>query len=190
MAPGTKKRGYETLRDMLLSLGVILAGVLLFVALQPKNHQNPIPAVDWKPQVDILRNSAKYPVVIPDPVPAGWEINYARIGNAGATELHLGLVRDRKRFAQLDETDQPNPGFFTDGKVPPIGSGTVTVNGVAYEVRRSGSGSGAHAALVRSLPGGATLTLSDGGTDSGATYDDLVALAGSLRDQPVRSAGS
>src|SRR4051794_36187511 len=28
---GTKKRGYETLRDMLLSLGVILAGVLVFV---------------------------------------------------------------------------------------------------------------------------------------------------------------
>jgi hypothetical protein len=189
VASGTKKRGYETIRDMLLSLGVILAGVLVFVALQPKNHQNPIPAVDWKPQVDILRNSAKYPVVIPDPVPAGWEVNYARIGNTGATELHLGLVKDRKRFAQLDETDQPSPRFFSDGNVPPTAAGTVTINGVSYEVRRNGTGSDAHAALVRSLSGGATLTLSDGGTESGASYDELVALAGSLRDQPVLSAG-
>ena len=174
---------------MLLSLGVIVAGVLIFVALQPKNHQNPIPTVDWQPQVEILRNSAKYPIVTPDPVPPGWQVNYARIGNTGATELHLGLVLDRVRFAQLDETDQPNSRFFTDGKVPPTAAGTVTVNGVAYEIRRSGSGNAAHVALVRSLAGGATLTLSDGGSDNGATYDELVALAGSLRDQPVRSSG-
>jgi hypothetical protein len=187
VASGTKKRGYETLRDMLLSLGVILAGVLVFVALQPKNHTNPIPAVDWKPQVDILRNSARYPVVTPDPVPAGWEVNYARISNTGSTELHLGLVKDRKRFAQLDETDQPNDRFFTEAKVPAASSGTVQVAGVTYEVRRAGSGDSAHAALLRTLPGGAVVTLSDGGTENGATYDELVAFAASLKEQPVSS---
>jgi hypothetical protein len=166
---------------MVLSLGVIMAGVLLFVALQPKNHSNPVPAVDWKPQVDILRNSARYPVVIPDPVPVGWQVNYSRTSNIGAAELHLGLVHDRKRFAQLDETDQPTARFYTDAKVPGTMSGSVTVGGVVYEVRRADG----HVALVRMMSGGAALTLSDGGSENGATYDELVALAGSLKEQPV-----
>jgi hypothetical protein len=188
VAPGAKKRGYETLRDMLLSLGVILAGVLLFVALQPKSHPNPIPAVDYRSQVDILRNSARYPVVVPDPVPSGWEVNYARIGTAGATELHMGLVRERKRFAQLDETDQPGSRFYADAKVPAEPDGTVSAGGAVYEVRRSGgTGGTSHTALVRKLPSGAVLTLSDGGTEGGATYDELVALAGSLREQSPTS---
>jgi hypothetical protein len=181
---GTKKRGYETLRDMLLSLGVILAGVLVFVALQPKNDQNPVPAVDYRPQVDILRNSARYPVVIPDPVPPGWDVNYARIATAGAAELHLGLVLDRKRFAQLDETDRPGSAFFSGAEVPSESSGTVTAGAASYEVRRSGSGDNAHVALVRPLPNGAVVTLSDGGSENGASFDELVALAGSLREQP------
>lgn len=166
---------------MVLSLGVIVAGVFLFVALQPKNHANPIPPVDWQSQVNVLHDSARYPIVIPDPVPAGWEVNYARVSNVGATELHLGLVRDRKRFAQLDETDQPSDRFYTDAKVPSDPAGTVTSAGVTYQVRRTDG----HVALVRMLPGGAVMTLSDGGTENGATYDELVALARSLKQQPV-----
>lgn len=166
---------------MVLSLGVIMAGVLLFVFLQPKNHATPIPSVDWQPQVDILRNSARYPVVVPDPLPAGWVVNYSRIGNVGTDELHLGLVRDRKRFAQLDETNQPSDRFYSDAKVPGPADGTVTAGGATYQVRRAGG----HVALVRMLPQGAAMSLSDGGTDIGATYDDLVALAGSLKEQPV-----
>jgi hypothetical protein len=180
VARGTKKRGYETLRDMLLSLGVILAGVLVFVVLQPKNHQNPIPAVDWKAQVDLVRNTAHYPVVVPDPLPPGWDVNYARVTEAGTTELHLGLVRERKRFAQLDETDRPGSAFFADAGVPAPAGGTVHAAGAEYEVRRSAG----HVALVRQFPGGAVLTLSDGGGANGVSYDELVAIAGSLKQQP------
>lgn len=166
---------------MVLSLGVILAGVLVFVALQPKNDQDPIPAVDYRPQVDLLRNSAPYPVVIPDPLPAGWEVNYTRVSSRPAAELHMGLVLQRKRFARLDETNAPADAFFADAKVPQRVEGTVTVAGAAYEIRREGDRVG----LVRRLPSGAVVTLSDGGVESGASYDELVALAGSLREQPV-----
>jgi hypothetical protein len=95
-------------------------------------------------------------------------------------------VKDRKRFAQLDETDQPTDRFFSEANVPSAPSGTVQVAGVTYEVRRSG-GDPAHVALFRTLPGGAVLTLSDGGTENGASYDELVAFAASLKEQPVRA---
>jgi hypothetical protein len=185
VAAGAKKRGYETLRDMLLSLGVIVAGVLVFVALQPKNDHNPVPAVDYRAQVELLRRSATVPVVIPEPVPAGWDVNYTRIGNAGATELHMGLVRDRKRFAQLDETTQPGESFYSDAKVPSQAAGSVTAGGAVYEVRRADG----HVALVRQAAGGGVVTLSDGGGDNGATYDELVELAGSLRELPPLGRG-
>jgi hypothetical protein len=180
VATGAKKRGYETLRDMLLSLGVIVAGVLIFVALQPKNDHNPVPAVDYRAQVELLRRSAATAVVVPEPLPAGWDVNYTRIGSAGATELHMGLVRDRKRFAQLDETNRPTPSFFTDAKLPAQAAGSANAGGVTYEVRRADG----HVALVRQVAGGGVVTLSDGGGDNGATYDELVALAASLRDLP------
>lgn len=183
----TKKRGYESLRDMVLSLGVILAGVLLFVALQPKNDADPVPTVDYRSQIEVLRGSASFPLVVPEPVPPGWDVNYTRIGSAGATELHMGLVRERVRFAQLDETDRPGPTFFEDAKVPPTRAGTVVVNGTTYEVRRGGSGTDENVALLRTLPSGAVVTLSDGGGPSGATYDELLALAGSLRELPPRT---
>ncbi len=185
MATGTKRRGFETVRDMVLSLGVILAGVLVFVALQPKNDHDPIPAVDYRPQVDQLRNSAPYAVVIPDPVPAGWEVNYTRVSTTPAAELHMGLVLQRKRFAQLDETNQPTQNFFADAKVPAEAAGSVPINGATYEIRRSGSGDEQQVALVRRLPGGAVVTLSNGATANGASYDELVALASSLREQPI-----
>ena len=85
--------------------------VLVFVALQPKNHQNPVPAVDWKPQVDILRNSAKYPVVIPDPVPAGWEVNYTRISTLPARVSRATPERSRSRsHSSRRSASDANPG--------------------------------------------------------------------------------
>ncbi len=180
MAAGAKKRGYETLRDMLLSLGVIVAGVLLFVVLQPKNDHDPVPTVDYQAQIELLRRSATMPVVAPQPLPPGWDVNYTRIGNTGGTELHMGFVRDRQRFAQLDEISTPGQSFFTDAKVPSQAAGSVEAGGATYEVRRADG----HVGLVRKLTGGGAVTLSDGGGENGVTYDELVALAGSLRDLP------
>ena len=48
-----------------------------------------------------------------------------------------------------------------------------------FEVRRSGT----HVALLRHLTGGGVLTISDGGTNSGAKLPELAALARSLREQ-------
>jgi hypothetical protein len=186
VATATKRRGYETLRDMVLSLGVILGAVLLFVALQPKHAHNPVPVVDYQPQVDLLAHSASFPVLAPDPVPAGWQVNYARIATDGPNELHMGLVKDQKRFAQLDETDRPNQGFLDAAKVPGTPAGTVSAGGEVYQVRQDGTGPDGTVALVRQLPRGALLTLSNGGAGNGVTMDELVALAGSLKVQPKR----
>ena len=62
----------------------------------------------------------------------------------------------------------------------------VTAAGQVYEVRRAGSGDEATLALVRQLPGGGLLTLSNGGSGNGATLDELTAVAASLREQPKR----
>lgn len=185
---GTKKRGYETLRDMVLSLGVIMIGVLAFVALLPDDseNRNPVPVVDYQSQIELLKRSASFPFLAPEPVPAGWQVNYARIASAGATELHMGFVLERTRFARLDETSEPTADTFAASKVPPTAAGTVTINGAVWEIRRSDGTDGlSRVALVRTLPGGAVATLADGGTSTGASYEELVALAGSLREQQV-----
>jgi hypothetical protein len=184
VATGTKRRGYETVRDMVLSLAVILAGVVGFVALQPKHDHDPVPVVDYKPEVALLSRNAPYPVFIPDPLPPGWQVNYARIATAGTAQLHMGFVLDRKRFAQLDETDRAEQGFLDAAKVPAQPAGTVTAAGQTYEVRRDGTGPGSTVALVRNLPDGALLTLSNGGIDNAASVEELTSLAAALRPQP------
>ncbi len=48
-----------------------------------------------------------------------------------------------------------------------------------FEVRHSGD----HVALLRHLAGGGVLTISDGGTSTGASLSELATLARSLREQ-------
>jgi Protein of unknown function (DUF4245) len=176
----TKKRGSATVRDMVLSLAVVGAAIGLFVFLLPKTPHQKVTPVEFLPTAQAIAADTKTPVLAPQPVPDGWQANYVRVG--AGDSFHVGFVLDAKRFAQLDETGAPNAAFYSAAKVP-LKSGGATAADLAtnppagYQIRREGS----HVALVHPLAGGGVLTLSDGGTSTGASLPELVTLARSMR---------
>jgi len=183
--PAGKRRGRETARDMVLSLALLLALVIGFVALLPRHKQQRVRAVDYTEQVQLLAARARFPVDAPAGLPGTIQPNFART-SLDPAQLHIGLVIEGTRFARLDESAAPGPEFLAEATVGPATGETVQAGGQQYAVHRDASPTGAHApgpgeALVRQLPGGALLTISDGGAKSAATRADLLAIAGTLK---------
>lgn len=178
-AAATKKRGSATVRDMVLSLAVVGAAIGLFVFLLPKTPHQKVTPVEYVPTAQALAADTKSSILVPQPLPAGWQANYVRVGVGDS--LHVGFVLDAKRFAQLDESAHPDAAFYSAAKVPPSGGVTAADQATdppdGYQIRRQGS----HVALVHPLAGGGVVTLSDGGTSTGASLAELVSLARSMR---------
>jgi hypothetical protein len=168
---------------MVLSLAVVGAAIALFVLLLPRSPHQKVTAVSYLPAAQALAKESALPILVPQPLPAGWQANYVRI-DAAPDGLHLGFVLDSKRFARLDETSEPSGAFYRNSYVNATPTPAQAADAAAripagFEVRRSGG----HVALLRHLAGGGVLTISDGGTNSGAKLADLAALARSLREQ-------
>ena len=175
-APAKKKRP-STGRDMLLSLLVVGVAVGLFVVLLPKTPHAKVMAVEYLPAANQLARDTTLPIYAPQPLPAGWQANYIRFSNA-PDGIHIGFVLDAKKFARLDESLKPDAAFYTASHVPTQkAAGASPLTG--FELRRDGG----HVALVKQLPGGGVLTMSDGGTSSSASLSQLVALTRSLQLQ-------
>jgi hypothetical protein len=174
-----KRKKPSTARDMLLSLAVVGAAIAIFVLLLPKTPHQKVHPVEYLPAAQSLARDAKLPVLVPQPLPPGWQANYVRL--SGAPEaIHVGFVLDAKRFARLDESASPDAAFYKSSFVPETKSNEPGDVGIAgFEVRRAGG----HVALVKQLAAGAVLTISDGGTSTGASLPELVSLAKSLREQ-------
>jgi hypothetical protein len=171
---------------MVLSLAVIGVAIGLFVLLLPKAPHQKVTPVEFLPAAKALAQDSTLPIYVPAPLPKGWQANYIRVGPADS--LHVGFVLDSKRFARLDETATPNAAFYKDATVRPTSGGATdadkAVNVPAgFEIRRQGS----HVALVRELPGGGVLALSDGAVSTGASLPELATLAGSLSEVSGKS---
>ncbi len=169
---------------MVLSLAVVGAAVAIFVVLLPKTAHQKVTPVSYLPAAQALAKESALPILVPQPLPGGWQANYVRIDNA-PDGLHIGFVLNSKRFAQLDETATPSAAFYRSSYVNPDPTAAQPADANAgvpggFEVRRSGK----HVALLRHLSGGGVLTISDGGTSSGASLPELATLARSLQMQP------
>jgi hypothetical protein len=168
---------------MVLSLAVVGGAIALFVLLLPKTAHQKVTEVDYLPAAQALAKDSTLPVLVPQPLPSGWQSSYVRIDSA-PDGLHVGFVLGSKRFARLDETAQPTASFYRDSYVNPSATAPRAPDAAAgvppgFQVRHSGT----HVALLRHLAGGGVLTISDGGTSSGARLPELETLARSLREQ-------
>lgn len=168
---------------MVLSLIVVGAAIGIFVALLPKSPHAKVTTVPYLPVARALAQGTTLPIFVPDPLPKGWQSNYSRVGTGDS--LHVGFVLDSDRFARLDEAATVAASYYRDNYVPTGAANPTPADAAArppagFEVHRSGG----HVALLRRLPGGGILTLSDGGTASGASLSELVSLAGSLKQLP------
>ncbi|WP_245833746.1 DUF4245 domain-containing protein [Streptomyces aidingensis] len=112
-APGRPR--LKTVRDMVLSMAVILAGALAIYLAQP--FENPggqaVPTVDFRVEANTAARAAPYALLVPEPLPEGWRATSARYdgdGEHGAT-WRLNLMDEDEQYAALAQTDGPAGPF-------------------------------------------------------------------------------
>ena len=127
-----KKRLRQTVRDMVLSMLVVLGAVLLLVAPWNWRTPDPVKEVDPAPVIAGAQEAYDWPVLAPVDLPSGWRATSARIETAddGQPVVVLGYVTPATEYVGL----QQSPTAITDFVA------TVTLKGVkADDVTIAGS---------------------------------------------------
>ena len=123
-----RKRGTETIGDMVRSMLVVLIPVALiagFVGLvRPSTAE--VREVDWEATLETARDSAEFAVLGPDDLPEGWtatRVAYERGESAGDDAWRLNVLTDDGQYVGLvqrpGEIDRvvrtELPDFTSDG---------------------------------------------------------------------------
>ncbi|GIH91496.1 DUF4245 domain-containing protein [Planobispora siamensis] len=165
-----------------VAMAVCLVGVGVFLFVTPQSRTERIPRVDYSFDVANLRRDAPFPVWTPEPVPANWIPNSSRVTNQkGVVTWRLGFATAKRKHAMLVQSDEkPAAGFASRMANVNQAVGSVQIAGETWEQRYRKDKN--QRSLVRLLPGSTVVVT---GT---AEWDELTALAGSLKQQPQATA--
>ncbi|HEX4697751.1 MAG TPA: DUF4245 domain-containing protein [Actinomycetes bacterium] len=169
------RRGRETAGDMVRSLAVVLALVIVVLALTLRHNPPGKPhRVDYRGVLAQARNVAPYDLVSPVGLPRSWTATSARASEGDASfAWHLGLVSPDGDYAAVEQSDGDPQSFVTGFVGHGSKAGTATIHGQRW--RRIDSGHPEKRALV--LDGDAVTTVVTGG----ASWTELRRLAASLQ---------
>ena len=93
-------------------LVVLIIGWVVFRAVFVPNPATPQRTVDYADAVGPARQAARFDLVAPRSLPAGWRATSVRFTTGGRQHWHLGVLTDRGRYVGLEQGRQsvPDPG--------------------------------------------------------------------------------
>ena len=182
-APRKRPRGFETTRDMVLSMavvGAVVLGVFWMVAWQRPEVQGPIrPEADVEQVFTDIRIGDTFPVLEPVDLPDGWTPTSAWFDSAqvsgvvGGGVLHVGYLTPEGSYAELKQTDGDRAAAVDEWVDGAVRTAEVQVGDAAWDLVESEETG--KVGLVRT-DGGVTIVVT-----GKAALDELETLAGSLR---------
>ena len=173
-----KKRGRETVRDMLLSLAVVLAVVIVIFVFTRPTGDDAVKVVDPDPTIRAATAAADYDLVAPRGLVADWRTTSATFDTDGETggetetELRLGYVTPADDFALYVQSDRSYDEVLEQELRDPEQTGEETIAGESWERYRT---RGDELALVHRHPD-STLVVT-----GNASLAELRELAESIR---------
>lgn len=174
-----RRRGRETVADMVRSLGLVLAIVVVvfLIARPPASTSQRVRVIDYSSDVAQARAAAPYGVLAPAGLSTRWRATSSRAevpsaGTPGPVSLHIGFVTPADAYAAVAESNIEPTTFVADQTERAAPDGSEQVAGTTWERRRAEGGA---LSLVLS---GAGRTVVVTGT---AGLDELHELAAALR---------
>ncbi|MGO4690906.1 DUF4245 domain-containing protein [Glaciibacter sp. 2TAF33] len=186
-----KYRARKTMNNLVLSLLVTLAAVLVLVLLVPRSDTSSVSTVDYHQVAQQAQHGIDEPLADPR-LPDGWRANEAEWRTGGSDQVpswYIGLLTPRDQFIGLTQAINANPSWLADALQRQAATGTVTIDGITWDVYRNtvkeaDRGNFDYALVTASADSTYLLV----GT---ATEAEFAALAGALADQIARNgAGS
>lgn len=171
-----KKRGLETVRDMVLSLGVVGIVVVALLIFGRHSEQDPVKRIDYSLKFQQASQVAPYPLLGPAGLPDQWRATSADYDgqNPADTTWHVGFINPNDEYAAVEQSNG-NADLFVKSKAKggkPVGSLDVAGRTwTSYDGPK-------YRSLVRTGDGVTTMVT---GT---ATFEDLARLAAALQTAP------
>ena len=114
-----KKRGMQTVRDMVISLAVIvLAAGVIYLFIPHDEDKDPVKAVSYGIELKSARRAAPYPVAGPVGLPKDWRATSVRYEAAEKSKdaegslWHLGFITPKDEYAAVEQSDEPRAGRY------------------------------------------------------------------------------
>ncbi|OEU87670.1 DUF4245 domain-containing protein [Streptomyces oceani] len=170
-----KKRGTQTVRDMVLSLAVIvLAAGVAYLFIPNDEDKDPVRTVSYDIEVDQARRAAPYPVAAPQGLGDKWRATSVKYESATAkhSSWHLGFMTPGNEYAAVEQSDSRTDRYVQDVTQGAEKTSRTTRIAGAEWTRYEGT---KYDALVRTGPEATTVVT---GT---ASFERLTELAASLR---------
>jgi hypothetical protein len=182
VAAGGRRRGFETVGDMLRSLAVVLVLVLGVGLLTLRSSGDNTRTIEYETELAAARSAAPYPLYAPVGLD-GWRATSVRFDSAGdtgePTVWHLGFFTPDERYAAIDESNGPSDDFLDEITDSAHATGDTTTIGGLDWVRYEGGGAVGTDDETRGLvheDHGVTVVVS-----GSAEWPELEELAGALR---------
>ena len=173
--PAKRKRGLESLSDMVRSLGIVLLIVfgIWFFAQAPASDKKT--ERDINPAADLRSFSQVVPgAPIPEVLPGGWRATVSAY-EAEPDRLRIGYLTAGNHYLEYDAVTGPSATFVADLTDRAAVLRTLDIGGRPWALVQDSSG---RQSLVRTV---GQLTVIVGSLRSNATLGELTALVTSLR---------
>ena len=132
--PAPARSGRGTWADMLRTMLVVLAFVVLIVLLVPRPGQLPRPAVDVASAVSGVESEVGFSPIVPAGLPAGWTPNAAETRSAdGVKSFHIGYITDKGLYAGVDQAASITKQWLSANDAGGAAVGEVTIDGVRWQ---------------------------------------------------------
>jgi len=169
------RRGRETLRDMLLSLGLVFVFIAFLLVAVPRRHYEAVKVVDVASTVQEARTGAPYHLLAPVGLSARWRPTSVRYtpDDRGATAWHIGYVTPADQYAGVEQSDGPAQDFVHVMTQRGLPAGQQTIGAQVWDRFYRETNHMRSLAVTR---GGVTTVVA-----GNAGWDELTTLATALR---------
>ncbi|MHB1472293.1 MAG: DUF4245 domain-containing protein [Dermatophilaceae bacterium] len=175
------RRGLGNLRSMVISMVVIMAAGLVWLAMVPRVREISQPAVDVTSVARQVRQETSWAISQPK-LPAGWKATNVRFAAAGdgLRTWHAGYLSPEGSYVSIDQTVQATGVWVSAQTSNGWAEGTVSAGGVTWQ--KLSSGDTLQCSLVSRGSGAIELSTVLSGT---APYAQLAQFAEALEPVPA-----
>ncbi|MEW2394612.1 DUF4245 domain-containing protein [Streptomyces sp. NPDC046862] len=109
------KNGKQTVRNMVLSLGVsVLAAGVIYLFVPHDDSAPELKRVDYRVELLTARRAASYPVAAPEGLPNSWKATSVRFQGDESDAWHLGFHDPEGQYVAIEQSAQKPSTFIED----------------------------------------------------------------------------